>query len=333
MTKRGYDVFLPPFEVEEITDTRAITRPYSWGVEALQVEKVWPTADGSNCVLFVIDTEDSAIHDAMDGVAIPQYCKRFTDEPSGIPGGGGHGLHVADTALQMAPGLVVGFLKVLRNDGVGRSEWVANGIKWAADMPLLSTHKGFHRIINMSLGSDYPSQIIYEAIKYARAKGVHIFCAAGNDGQDIDYPGVYPDVIAVGAVDRGLKPAAFSSPGKEVDLAAPGVSIAGAYKNGYALLTGTSMATPHAAGVGAAILSAGWSSDLLTDMPKKATDIDAPGFDTKTGWGLPIAPNYATDKPEPGPGPEPTPRVKWWVWVIIVIAVLGGLVATGIINL
>ncbi len=133
-------------------------------------------------------------------------------------------------------------------------------------------------LINLSLGSSEVDEAIESAIQYARSRGSLVIAAAGNDRrQPVSFPASYSLSLAVSAMGRkGTFPsattqrgevaspygtdkknfvAAFSNIGPEIDLTAPGVGVISTYPGGYAVLDGTSMACPAAAGAAAAILS------------------------------------------------------------------------------
>jgi subtilisin family serine protease len=107
----------------------------------------------------------------------------------------------------------------------------------------------------MSLGGSGSSITLGNAVDSAWSAGLIVVAAAGNSGgAGLSYPAAYPHCISVAAVDSSGTLAGFSNYGSSVDIAAPGVSIASTYKgSGYALMSGTSMATPHVAGVAALI--------------------------------------------------------------------------------
>jgi subtilisin family serine protease len=113
------------------------------------------------------------------------------------------------------------------------------------------------RIINASWSSDEKSRALEEVCQYAADAGVLIVAAAGNSHTDAPvYPAGYDTVLAVGATDAKDARATFSNSGAYVDVAAPGVDILSTLpENGYGLLSGTSMAAPHVAGVAALVLS------------------------------------------------------------------------------
>lgn len=144
-------------------------------------------------------------------------------------------------------------VRVLTSAGWGTDQMIASGID-------LCTQAGC-QVISMSLGGSGRMPATEAAIARAVAKGVILVCAAGNDGpgdDTIGYPGGYDEVTCVGALQLGspLTVASFSSRGPAMDLAAPGVSLWGAYKGRtWARLSGTSMATPIAAAVTAAVYS------------------------------------------------------------------------------
>ncbi|HEX7541957.1 MAG TPA: S8 family serine peptidase [Anaerolineales bacterium] len=199
-----------------------------------------------------------------------------------------HGTHVTSTILGynmsgtsvngVAPLATVIPVKVLNQNGSGWSSVVARGIVYVGDLkagPLA----GHPVVINMSLGGPSLDDMEKNAIDYAISKGVIIVAAAGNEGTaGMGYPGAYAPVISVAAsgwVGEWTAPAwwrmlnvpdptntadyyitDFSSrakPGQDLDVAAPGSWIVGPYQtNGqlsYYYLGGTSMASPHVAGI------------------------------------------------------------------------------------
>jgi subtilisin family serine protease len=116
----------------------------------------------------------------------------------------------------------------------------------------------------MSLGTADDSPVLREAVYEASRAGLIMVAASGNSGGVVDYPAAYPEVLAVTAIDRNLEVATFSGTGSEVDYTDPGVEVySTTNRNGYAIYSGTSMATPHVAGVLALAISKG-QSDLGT---------------------------------------------------------------------
>jgi subtilisin len=188
----------------------------------------------------------------------------FANNNNNILDKNGHGTHVSGTiAGQRNNYGVTGIaydakimpVKVLNNSGSGSYSAIANGIYYAVNNGA--------NVINLSLGGNFSNRSLQTAIEYASSKGVIVVMAAGNDGgSQPDYPARYAKNlgIAVGAVDKNNSLADFSNRAGTNQLAyvtAPGVNVYSTVPNNqYAAYNGTSMATPHVAGVVALMLSA-----------------------------------------------------------------------------
>lgn len=174
----------------------------------------------------------------------------------------GHGTHVAGIAAAtaneigisgVAPHanlLIVRVLDCTDPEGcVGTSNDIALGIEYAVDMGA--------RVINLSLGSNTPSETIRAAVYYALENQVIVVAASGNDGAaSVSYPAAIPEVIAVGASDSADGVAGFSNWGAALDVVAPGQDIWSTVPGGgWALKSGTSMAAPFVSGVAAILAS------------------------------------------------------------------------------
>ncbi len=146
-------------------------------------------------------------------------------------------------------------IQALDDDAYGDTLSVSRSISYAADMGV--------DVISLSLGSDYPDDLVRDAVQYAIAKGIIVVAAAGNDGCDcMLYPANYPEVVAVGALNTNNTPASFSSWGTNLDILAPGVSIDSATWSAgnptsdyYYDAAGTSLATPLVSGLLARLAS------------------------------------------------------------------------------
>lgn len=141
-----------------------------------------------------------------------------------------------------------------RRFGVGALDNIDAGMKRLIDLGV--------KVINMSfgtpesaLGEDSPKPHD-ETVRYALARGVILVAASGNSGlTEKFYPAAHEGVIAVGAVDRSLKPASFSTRGDHVAICAPGRDIMTCGLDGYQTASGTSFAAPYAAAVCALLVS------------------------------------------------------------------------------
>jgi subtilisin family serine protease len=232
----------------------------------------------------------------------------------------GHGTHVAGTvaAIKNAVG-VVGVapearlygLKVLGANGSGSFSNVIKALQWAVDNGI--------KITNNSYGSSGdPGTLVKAAFDNSYAAGVLHIAAAGNSGNcsgntnSVGYPARYASVVAVAATNQSDVRPCFSSTGPAVELSAPGVTIRSTKMGGgYVDYSGTSMASPHVAGVAALVLGTGATlsnvqvRDILTST---AVDLGAAGKDTHYGYGL-VNAVAAVGGVVPSPAPAPAVNV------------------------
>jgi minor extracellular protease Epr len=227
-----------------------------WNINRVHAPSLWLKTRGKGIRLAVVDTGIAKHPDLNVAGGINTINGgSFRDD-------NGHGTHVAGIAAATgnggriagtAPAVKLYAVKVLNRDGEGYVSDIVEGIDWCI-------RNGIH-VINLSLGigpgSD--STALHDAIKRARRKGVVIVASAGNSGKGsrgLDAPASYPETIAVAASTRGDRIASFSSRGQGIGITAPGDNIRSTWlNNGYRLLSGTSMSSPHAAG-GASLLLA-----------------------------------------------------------------------------
>lgn len=273
-----------------IKDDTPPTQTIEWGIDTINANDVWVSYTGNGVKIAVVDTGIDSSHDDLvvsGGVNIIRSSKSYNDD-------NGHGTHVAGiiSALNndigvvgVAPSSEIYAVKVLDRKGNGYLSNVILGIEWSVTNDM--------DIINMSLGTNLYSQSLNDALDIANANGIITVAAAGNDASDIDYPGAYANTICVGAIDENLIIAYFSSFGEEMDVVAPGVNIYSTYKgNTYKSLSGTSMATPHIAGLAALYLqynSLGTLDSFRLFLEESSTDLGTEGFDFYYGHGLPDA--------------------------------------------
>lgn len=221
------------------------------GMVRVQAPQAWDVTTGSASInIAILDTGVDLDHPDLASklVAIKNFTGSSTADDVH-----GHGTHVAGIAAAITNNGVgvagLGYsatimnVKVLGDDGKGYWSWVAQGIVWAADNGA--------EVINLSLGGSSGSSTLESAINYAWNKGVVIVAAAGNNGNSAPfYPAYYSNCVAVAAIDSVDRLASWSNYGDWVDVAAPGVSIYSTLKEGgYGYKSGTSMASPHVAGL------------------------------------------------------------------------------------
>jgi serine protease len=251
---------------------------YQWHLRQIGLPEAWKMGQGKGVIVAVIDTGVSRVGDLAETNFVPGF--NFITNTADATDDHGHGTHVAGTIAQstnnklgvagVAFGVSIMPIKVLSAQGSGSMAGIAQGIRWAAD------HGA--QVINMSLGGPFPIGTIGSAVKYAHAKGVTVVAAAGNDGHGkVSYPARYPGVIAVAATQFDETTTFYSNWGPQIDIAAPGGNVR-VDQNGdgkpdgvlqhtivpkntsqtdYLWFMGTSMASPHVAGVAALIVGAG----------------------------------------------------------------------------
>lgn len=218
------------------------------GSTDVDAPEAWEMSAGSNTVIVaVIDEAVDATHPDLQGVVIDY--KKFNIGPAAYE----HGTHVAGTiaandnalgVVGVAPNVKIMSLSFLGKNGGSTSNAIL-AINYARD-------NGAH-IINASWGGGAYSQALKDAIE---SFGGPFVAAAGNSGVNTDsaphYPSSYSssNIVSVAAVANTGQMPSFSNYGiTSVDVGAPGVDIVSTYPGGYAYMSGTSMATPHVAGV------------------------------------------------------------------------------------
>lgn len=279
----------------------------TWGIRETQVAQSHLT--GKQVKVAVLDTGFDFNH--------PDFIGRTIFSTSFVPGESaddlnGHGTHCIGTACgnKDAQGIRYGVAgssdiyvaKVLGGlEGRGTDSWILNAINWAVMQKC--------QVISMSLGSRvFPGQghkLAYErAAKYALRKGSLVIAAAGNDSQrpfhynPIGSPSNVPNIMAVAAVNQALNVARFSNrainTGSRIEVSGPGVGVYSSWitsQQSHKTLSGTSMATPHVAGI-AALYAEKYPShtplQLWNLITTNARTLNGPAMDY--GAGLVMAP-------------------------------------------
>lgn len=255
--KGNTKVHLLPFSnQDEVISRASLSVPDS--IWALGAPLLWANKLlGDGVVVGIIDTGVDDTHPVLRGKVIQRrdYVRDGRATTSFNP----HGTHVAgticaDTVLKgVAPNAKIRDYRVLDVNGSGSFANVTQAIRDAAN-------DGCH-IINMSLGAPSPFAPLQTAIRYAVSKGVLVVCAAGNEGANrLSYPGAYPEVVSVGAVQFDSvtgnitipRTPWFSNTNPQVDLCSDGWQVYSCLPgNKYARYSGTSMSSPHITGLAA----------------------------------------------------------------------------------
>ncbi len=287
-------------------DTTAFTDSPSgaWGLDATNVLRSKRTGNGVR--IAILDTGMDLNH--------PDFASRQIQSASFVPGeqvqdGNGHGTHCIGTAcgpLSPISGTRYGIAtqatifagKVLSDRGSGPDRGILAGIDWAL--------RNGCQVISMSLGVQSPRSRIYDAVgRRALTQGTLIVAAAGNDSRrsagftaPVTRPANSDSIMAVGALDPWLRVADFSnvsgdSNAGSVDIAAPGVAVLSAFPTpqNTRKLQGTSMATPHVAGIAALYAEALEKPDgfqLWSLLTAKSRRLGSSTMDV--GAGLTLAP-------------------------------------------
>lgn len=287
-----------------------------WGPWRIQAEDAWSVARGEGVTIAIVDTGVDLAHEDL--------ADRLWANPGEVPGNGvdddgngfvddvrgwdfvnndadprddnGHGTHCAGIAAAatdnargiagMAPGARIMAVKVLDSRGSGSTATLAEGISYALDNGA--------DIISVSIGGPTGASVLHAAVRRAAAAGVPVVVAAGNEGGAVLYPAAYAESLCVGASDADDVRASYSNFGPALDVLAPGGTPGKAIystvrNNGYDFKIGTSMATPHVAGVAALLkgerpgLSAEAVDHLLSETALRPGGY---GWDQYYGHGL-----------------------------------------------
>ena len=280
---------------------------YQWHMTRIEMEKAWEITQGEGVVVAIIDT---GVKQSLEDLANTNFTTGydFVNNDNDPTDDEGHGSHVCGTIAQstnngvgvtgIAYKATIMPVKVLDQNGSGSYDDIADGIYYAVDNGA--------DIINMSLGGSADLQVLKDAVDYAWNHGVVVVCAAGNENSSApSYPAAYENSISVAATTSIDTRASYSNYGSTIDIAAPGGDTGdnngdgyddmilqntfGSSGEGYYFYAGTSMASPHVAGVAALIKSVNPSltnAEIRNILESTAEDLGDPGWDQYFGYGL-----------------------------------------------
>ena len=319
------DVILDPIESVPIEPTFYAMETGNWGPTVMgvnqRIDDIRRRASRP-VVVFIFDTGGCYSHPFLKDVAWNELGRVFTGESS-CEDRHGHSTHVAGIVAASAPDYPLGIarmlpdiklvpVKVLNNSGSGSFSWITAGTRYATGEARKLIAAGWFVVYNYSLGGAAASEALEDAFREAEALGVLINVAANGNtgGQPIQYPGRSQYTAGTAALQQdggGVARASYSSYGPETWCAAPGSSILSTWPGGGTrLLSGTSMAAPHQAGlfaILAAVYPTATAEDIRAHFEKHAMDLGAPGKDQYYGHGMGLA-GPLLDNPIGG-GPEP----------------------------
>jgi len=290
---RKVEVDAPLHIFDHVGNTGDFEYENAWGVEHIGTYPVHQAGiNGTGVKVAVIDTGIDYIHDDPDDTPVV-----VDPEFNGIYAGGydffhndddpmddnGHGTHVSGTLAAahngylvtgVAPGIELYALKITDENGDGDYSHLIAALQWVVNYN--ATHVDDIDVINMSVGAHAVSATLHAAIQAVAAEGVLMAAASGNVnpavweellyGCPVAFPAAYPEVLATTFTDENNALTGWSCTGVEVDVAGPGNEILSTVPigpclfcspNGYNWFSGTSMASPHLAGLLALLLDAG----------------------------------------------------------------------------
>jgi serine protease len=297
--------------------------PRQWNLRQIQAPEAWDHNQGSRRVKVAVVDTGVAYEDFEQFVLVSDLAETFFDRENAYDfvhhdahpnDSSGHGTHVTGTLAQstnnghgaagVAPGVTVLPLQAFRADNTASVEAVAQALHYAVDQGV--------DIINFSAGTAGDHPAVRRACLRAYQAGILVVAAVGNQGLALfEYPSAYPTVLAVGAVIADGTRAYYSNYGPDMIMAPGGTLFQDQDGDGYPdgvlqqwndgsfrFETGTSMATPHVAGVAALVLSEAMALGLeLPTGPDRvdwlrwvlissAQDLGPAGQDTEYGYGL-----------------------------------------------
>lgn len=286
-----------PGSEEVVRNLQSFSQVVPYGVDLVNAPEFWQRYGkrGAGVKVCVIDTGLRATHEDikdldLSGSTSNNLVSEWYED------GNSHGTHIIGTiagvdngvgVVGVAPDASIHVVRVFDDSGQFTASSLVVAMNACADADA--------NIISMSLGGPVSTFAERTTVRQLQNSGILLVAASGNDANGVnlvEYPSGYEEVMSVGAVDEDFKIADFSTHNTEVDIAGPGVSVlsaTAASDRSYSKLSGTSMATPHIAGVAALLWSRFPNSsvdDIRDALEQSARDFGACGKDRLFGNGM-----------------------------------------------
>lgn len=276
------DMIVPPDSTNDPYYSKA------WHLPKIGAPTAWGTTTGEQIVIAILDSGVDGKHPDLVSKLLPGW--NFYDGNSNTADVTGHGTKVAGTAAaasnnsvgvaSVAGGAMILPGRIASTSGTASYSTMAKGVTWAADNRA--------RVVNISYSGARESLTVQNAAQYLKSKGGLLITSAGNSGGE---EAVAPSdtLIAVSGTTSSDVKASWSSYGSYVDVAAPGAGIYTTVNGGgYGSVSGTSFASPNAAGVVALMMAANSSlspDEIAGYLFSTAVDLGSAGFDKYYGHG------------------------------------------------
>ena len=259
------------------------TESIPWNINITNAPSAWNMTKGGGVSIAILDSGIAPHSDLRIAGGTSVISDDYADTY-------GHGTAVAGVAaasldnsglIGAAPEADIYSVKI--TDGpTGMISDALAGLDWAIANNI--------SVISMSFGFSEYSPAFAAAVQEAYANGAILVAAAGNNNAEVLFPARYDQVIAVGSVDSNLQRAATSNYGPDLELMAPGIDINTTWADGgYAIMSGTSLSTPHVAGIAALIKASNptlTNTEIRNILRNAAQDLGETGKDDYYGYGL-----------------------------------------------